>query len=98
MAFVHIAALDAKINGNRNFGVNYLGEKPYEWNDGVDIIKKHFPNEVEKGIFPLGGSQRSLIVPFDASKTEEVLGFKFKSSEEQIVSLAGHYAEVSAKA
>lgn len=97
VAHVHIAPLDPKIQGHQNFGVNY-DVKGINWDEGLDIVKKHFPKEVEKGIFPLGGTQTSLPTGFDASKTERVLGFKFKNYEDMIVSLAGHYAEVSAKA
>ncbi|KAG9773411.1 hypothetical protein KCU88_g5814, partial [Aureobasidium melanogenum] len=98
VAFVHIASLDSRVEGNRNFGINYRGDKPVEWDDAIDIVKKHFPEEVKKGVFPLGGSLKSLPMPFDASETEKVFNFKFKSYEEQIVSLAGHYAEVVARA
>ena len=91
VAFVHIASLKPEIEGNQNFGVNY-GEAPVQWDDAVDIVKQHFPSEVEQGIFPLGGSNKSILVAFDASKTEEVFGIKFKSFEDQIVSLAGYYA------
>jgi nucleoside-diphosphate-sugar epimerase len=96
VAFVHIAALDPKIEGNQNFGVNYNGTKGVVWDDALDIVKKHFPKEVENGIFPLGGSQPSVAPPFDASRTEQVFNFKHKNFEEMIISLAGHYVEVSA--
>ncbi|EXJ88190.1 hypothetical protein A1O1_05120 [Capronia coronata CBS 617.96] len=98
VAFVHIASLEPGIQGNRNFGVNYRGDKPVVWDDAIEIVKKHFPKEVEKGVFPLGGSMKSLPAGFDASQTEEVFGIKFKDFEEQIVSIAGHYAEVVANA
>ncbi|KIW56612.1 hypothetical protein PV05_05260 [Exophiala xenobiotica] len=92
VALVHIASLKPEIKGNQNFGVNYVGEAPVQWDDAIDIVKKHFPSEVEQGIFPLGGSNKSIAVAFDASKTEEVFGIKFKSLEDQIVNLAGYYA------
>lgn len=98
VAFVHIASLDPKIDGNRNFGVEYRGDKPVEWDDAIDIVKRHFPEEVKKGVFPLGGSLKSFPLPFDARKTEETFGIKFKSYEEQVVSIAGYYAEVVAQA
>ncbi|OAL37396.1 hypothetical protein AYO20_03245 [Fonsecaea nubica] len=97
VAYVHVASLDSKIQGNQNFGVNY-DVNGVKWDDAIDIVKKHFPQAVEQGVFPLGGSQPSSPMPFDASKTEEVFGIKFKNFEEQIVSLAGHYIEVTAAA
>lgn len=96
VAFLHVASLDtAKVQGNMNFGANY-DVKGVEWDSAIDIVKKHFPAEVEKGIFPLGGSVKSGPLPFDASKAEEFFNFKFKTWETQVVDLAGYYAEVVA--
>ena len=98
VAKIHIEALDPKIQGNRNFGANCNGTDGIEWDSAIETVKEHFPKAVESGVFPLGGSQKSNPLPFDATETEKVLGFKFKSFEEQIISLAGWYAEVSVKA
>ena len=98
VARIHVAALDPKIEGNRNFGANCNGIDGIEWDSAVHIVKKHFPKAVENGIFPLGGSQKSTPLSFDATETEKAFDFKFKTFEEQIISLAGWYAEVSAKA
>jgi nucleoside-diphosphate-sugar epimerase len=98
VAKIHIAALDPKVDGNRNFGANSNGIEGIEWDSAIEVVKRHFPKAVEKGIFPLGGSQKPIRSQFDASETEKVLGFKFKSFEEQIISLAGWYVEVSATA
>jgi len=95
VAFVHIAALSPKIEGNHNFACNSQGLEGIVWDDALDIVKKNFPKEVEAGVFPLGGSQTSIKMKYDASKTEQELNFKFKSFEEQILSLAGWYAEVA---
>jgi nucleoside-diphosphate-sugar epimerase len=97
VAFVHIAALDPTIEGNQNFGVN-SDVNGVQWDDAIEIVKKHFPKEVEQGIFPLGGHAESLPSRFDASKTEKVFGIKFKSYEEQIISLAEGFAEVATAA
>lgn len=98
VAFVHIKSLDPKLEGNHNFACNSNGLEGIEWDDAIEIVKKHFPAAVKKGVFPLGGSQLSKKVMYDARKTEEVFDFKFKSFEEQIVSEAGWYVEVSQKA
>lgn len=98
VAYVHIAALDPAIPGNQSFGANSHGVAGVQFDDQLDIVRKHFPKEVESGVFPMGGSQKSNLVRFNASRTEEVFGFKFKNFEEQIVSVAGWYAEVAAKA
>lgn len=98
VAFLHVAALDPKVQGNKNFGANY-GINSIEWDDAIDIVKKHFPAEVEKGVFPLGGSQTSLhVMPIDASASEKFFNFKFKDWETQVVDIAGYYAKVAAAA
>ena len=97
VAFVHVAALDPKIQGNKNFGTNY-STSGVTWDDALDIVRKHFPKEVGSGVFPLGGSQKSLPMPFDASSMEKVFDFKYKDFESQIVDVAGWYAKVAAAA
>lgn len=94
VAYVHIASLDPKIQGNRNFGVNYTAS-PSTWEDAFDIVRKHFPNEVKSGLLPLDGSQPGFGVPFDATKTEKAFGIKFKSFEQQILDLVGYYVETA---
>ncbi|KAJ9615661.1 hypothetical protein H2200_001737 [Cladophialophora chaetospira] len=97
VAFLHIAGLDPKVKGNKNFGANY-DVNGIEWDTAIDIVKKHFPAEVEKGVFPLGGSQTSLPMPFDASGSEKFFGFKFKDWETQVIDTARYYAKVAAAA
>lgn len=98
VAFVHIASLKPEITGNRNFGCNSNGIKGIQFDDALEIVQRRFPKEVAKGVFPLGGHQKSNNVKFDTSETERVFGFKFKGFEDQIVSVAEWYAEVAAKA
>jgi nucleoside-diphosphate-sugar epimerase len=56
VAYVHVAALHPNIEGSQNFGVNWNGIKGVNWDDAIDIVRRHFPKEVESGLFPLGGS------------------------------------------
>lgn len=98
VADAHVQALDeGKVPKSTNLGVVYRGaEGGINWDSAIDIVKKHFPKEVESGVFPLGGTQGSNVLRFDASETERVLGIKFKDWEEQIVSVAKAYAEAKA--
>jgi nucleoside-diphosphate-sugar epimerase len=96
VAFLHIASLDPKIEGNRNFGANVKRGEPRSWEDAIEIVKKRFPKEIETGVFPLGGHQPTIPTLFDASETERVFGIKFKDFEEQVVDAAGYYAQVVA--
>ena len=95
VAKVHIQSLNPRIEGNQNFACSSDGLEGIRWDDAIEIVKKHFPEEVRQGIFPLGGHQASNKLRYDASRTEEIFGFKFKSFEEQVISIAGWYAEIA---
>jgi nucleoside-diphosphate-sugar epimerase len=95
VADVHLAVLDPKITGHRNFGVNYDGLNGIDWNSSSDIVRSKAPELLEKGLFPLGGSVPPNKLQFDASGTEQELGLKFKSFEEMVVDLASAYAKLA---
>ena len=99
VASLHVEALDPGIevgeSGYRNLGANSHGIMGMEWDSAIDIVKKHFPSAVEERVFPLGGSQKSVHIPYDARETERVFGWEFKGWEEQVLSLAGWYVRVS---
>lgn len=98
VAYTHVQALDeTKVPKSTNLGVVYRGtEGGIIWDEALEIVKKHFPKEVEAGVFPLGGTQGSKKLYFDASETEKILDFKFKGWEEQVVSVAEAYVEAKA--
>ena len=106
VALAHVASLSDTITidkgkGYRNFGVDVYYPPPHKlnWGSATEIVKKHFPKEVEEGVFPLGGKGEDFTLPFDARETERVLfeGRKARGWEEQVVDLAGYYAEVYRK-
>ena len=86
---VHVLALDEKIKGGQDFGVTV----PMVYDDIFDIVKKHFPRAFNDGTFTRG-HQPSLGVNWDASKTEEVFGLKFKSYENMVVDFVGQFLEL----
>ena len=95
VAFVHVAALNPDIKGNRNYGVHYDYTKEAKFDDAIDVVKKWFPDAVADGILRLGGSTTSHLVPFDVRNTEEELGYKQKTFEEMVKNQVSHYIEVS---
>ncbi|KAF2227722.1 hypothetical protein BDZ85DRAFT_254743 [Elsinoe ampelina] len=95
VALAHVRALDPKVKGNQNFLLS-SGEN-IQWEDAKDIVRKHFPKEVEQGLLPLDGSQSGATANMDSSKTREQLGIEFQSFEEQIVEVISHYLEVLKK-
>ena len=95
VAYVHIAALSNNVRGSQNFGVSNRLDEQSRWDDSIDIVKKHFSAEVASGLFPLGGSVKSIPMPFDTSRTEEFFGIKFKSFEEMVKDAVGQYVELA---
>ncbi|KAL8865710.1 MAG: hypothetical protein Q9198_009195 [Flavoplaca austrocitrina] len=93
VANVHIAALDPKIEGNQDFILDAGGLEGIRWDDAKEIVKRRFPEAVEKGLLPLQGSSATRDSKVDGSKAERVFGLKYKDFEEQIVSIVGQYLE-----
>lgn len=98
VAFVHIAALTQELDGHQNFGLNFNGPVGIVWDDAIDIIKDKFSDAIANGILHTNGAHPSLKVPFDASQTETVFGFKYKSFEQQVQDSVGRYVELASKA
>lgn len=67
------------------------------WDNALEIAGKQFPEAVEKGILPLGGSTPAQKLKIDGSRAEKVFGFRYQDFEAQVVSLVGHYVDVVEK-
>jgi nucleoside-diphosphate-sugar epimerase len=98
VAKIEVLALDPKIPGGQNFLVSSGGVYGTTWNDSVDIVKRNFPDEVAKGVWPLDGDQPTKRTKVDSSRTEEVFGFKLASYETQVKSVVEHYLELLERA
>lgn len=93
VARMHVLALDPKIPGGRLFlGVG--GGSDTRWEESFDIVRKHFPEAVANGPFPLTGKNPTKKLTFDNKYTKETLGMEFASFEEQVISVAEHYLEL----
>ncbi|KAJ5770048.1 NAD(P)-binding Rossmann-fold containing protein [Penicillium nucicola] len=93
IAFMHVKGLDPKVPAGSYIGNSddYAGTV---WQNATAIVAEHFPKAVENGVFPNNGLQPTRKIRLDARKTEEVMGFKFLSYEEQVKSVVGHYLEL----
>lgn len=91
VARLHVEALDPKIEGNQSFLAVSEGERGTRWEEGIDIVNRNFPEAVKKGILPNNGTAATKRTKVDASRTEEVFGFKFQSYEEQVKSVVKQY-------
>ncbi|KAL8823146.1 MAG: hypothetical protein Q9170_008377, partial [Blastenia crenularia] len=97
VATAHVAALDPKIEGNQDFVLTSGGIEGIKWDDAKEIVRRRFPEEVQKGSLPLKGSTEARRIKVDGSKAERVLGFRYKRFEEQIVDLVRHYLDALEK-
>lgn len=93
IAFMHVKALDPKILAGSYVG-NSEGYAGTVWQNATRIVAENFPKAVAKGIFPNDGTQPTRRLRVDARRTEEVMGFKFLSFEEQVKSVVSHYLEL----
>ncbi|OQD91055.1 hypothetical protein PENANT_c001G04080 [Penicillium antarcticum] len=93
VAFMHVKGLDPKVPAGSYIGNSddYAGTF---WQNATGITAEHFPKAVAKGILPNNGLQPTRKMGVDARKTEEVMGFKFLSFEEQVKSVVGHFLEL----
>ena len=97
IAKVHILSLQEHVKGGQNFGMQTGGINGDAWQDSVEFAKKHYPKEVAAGILPANGFRPSKRVRFDTSATEKILGIKFRTYEEAVVSVIDSYLEYLAK-
>ncbi|KAI1752075.1 putative cinnamoyl-CoA reductase [Xylaria castorea] len=66
---------------------------PHVFDEAWDMVAKHFPKEVESGILTKG-SQPTIPVLWDSSKTESHFNFKFQSWEDIVLSATSQYLEL----
>jgi nucleoside-diphosphate-sugar epimerase len=95
VALVHVGSLDEKkVRGNANFLVTSGdGIDGVTLDSALEIAKKHFPEAVEKGILPLGGTTPTSLLRLDVSPTEKVFG-PMKTYEDAVKSVVAHYIEL----
>ena len=93
VAKMHVLALDPKVPGGQLF-LGVSDDSNTRWEDAGDIVKRHFPEAVEKGTFSLAGKNPTKRLVFDNGFTKKTLGIEFVGFEEQVKSVAGHYLEL----
>jgi nucleoside-diphosphate-sugar epimerase len=93
IALMHLKALDVAIPAGHYVG-NSEGYAGTVWDNAARIVAEHFPDAVSKGVLKIDGKQGTRRMRIDASETENVMGFKFKSFEEQVKSVVQHYLDL----
>lgn len=93
VAFAHVRALDHSIPSG-TYALNSNWQVGTSFDDTAEIVGREFPEAVEKGILKNTGKLKTLPLTFDASKTEEIFGLRFKDYDEQVKSVVGHWLEL----
>lgn len=92
VARIHLAALDeTKVVGNKDF---VLDSQPPSFDQVADIARRSFPDEVKKGLLPLGGTVPAAIVKFDIAETVRSFG-SLDSYENDAISVMSQYLKLS---
>ncbi|KAM0513622.1 hypothetical protein ACHAPE_007672 [Trichoderma viride] len=97
VAQLHVAGLDSKIPGNQAYFATSDGIKGTIYEDGIDIIKKHFSEDIAQGRLNTTGKLPTITIRIDASKTEETFGMKFIGFEGQVKSVVKQFLEIIQK-
>lgn len=93
VALMHFKALDNAIPAG-HYIANSEGYGGTVWDNAARIVAEHFPDAVSKGILKIDGKQGTRRMRIDASETEKVMEFKFKSFDEQVKSVVQHYLDL----
>ncbi|KAL1979569.1 hypothetical protein VTN96DRAFT_5556 [Rasamsonia emersonii] len=96
VAEIHVRALMLDLQGKKvqSLVATSGGVDGTELSDAIAIVNRHFLEEVKSGVLPNNGTVQTLRRKIDASMTEKRLGMKFRSYEDQILSVTEHYLEL----
>lgn len=93
---MHVKALDSKIPAG-TYIANSEGYAGTVWQNATRIVAENYPEAVKNGTFVNNGIQETRRGRVDASRSEEVFGFRFLNFEDQVKSVALHYLELVPK-
>lgn len=99
VATLHVRALEPKIKGHQNFLAAAPGAGWSEWSESFDIIQRRYPKQYAEGVFKFDPSSPPATVPVLVSsvRAAEAFDLKFKTFEEQVVTVVDYYLELLAK-
>lgn len=97
VAEMHVRVLNPKIEGGQDFLASSADAETIQWADSFDIVKAKFPGAYKAGAFKIDETPRPEVRDSRVSnkKAREVLGIKFKTFEEQVVSVVNQYLELT---
>lgn len=96
VALMHVRSLDPSIAGNQDFLATSQHPDGVEWAQVFDIVERAYPKECADGIFEIHTKSRpgSRRLRISSAKAEQAFNIKFKTFEEQVISVVDHYLEL----
>ncbi|KAM0279681.1 hypothetical protein ACHAQH_004483 [Verticillium albo-atrum] len=91
LAKAHVLVLKPHIPGNQSF----ILSADMTWEDAKSVAQRAFPSVFEAGIFRMNGTQESVRIPVDTSKTERVLGLRVGGFDEAVREVVCQWIEIS---
>jgi hypothetical protein len=95
VAFMHVRTLAASAVPAGTCVANRKGAEGTVWQDVTEIMARRLFGAVESGVLANDGRRDTRKLPVDVQRAERVMGFKFKSYEEQVVSVTERYLELA---
>lgn len=95
VALAHVKSLDLRVPGNQGYLLVSRGVGGSPWNTAFDVARREFAAAIDAGTLVGVGSVNVVPVNYNASKSEGALGFQFRSFEEQVRDVLGHYVELA---
>jgi nucleoside-diphosphate-sugar epimerase len=94
VAKAHIRALDPSFVGSKGLILSADGIHGTRWEELKTIVAENFIDAVKSGTLVNNGKIATIPIKIDGRQSEKVLGFKFRSFEEQVTSVVAHYLEL----
>ena len=93
VALAHVRALDPKVAGNQSFGLS----SDIVWEDAITLAQKYHPEAFKNGQLS-SGTQPTLPMHWDVSKTEKILGIKLAGFDQMVKEVTDEYLQLLTKA
>lgn len=96
VAMIHVKSLEESIVGNQDFLITSQQPNGTEWAKAFSIVKTAYPNECADGLFKIHTESRPATssLRMSSAKAEKTFNIKFKSFEDQVISVMDHYLEL----
>lgn len=95
-ARIHVQALDVKVPASQSFMISSGCDIGLQWNQAIDVVKKHFPQAYTAGLLPCTGSIGSVQCRLDNTKTQQTFGFRY-SYEDAVRDVVQQYLDIRAE-